>query len=314
MSDVKVRPPKERKGVKGATIRVAQASESRAFCVFGEWDFSACPLIHIQRARRKSARWRVASSEAKGEGRRRETHLGEVAGGAQRASTRPRWKQDAHDMPQRPLAENNVEAKTDQNNHALYRMSDEHSGTATGILGRSETIRQKIIGRTVAVGGSRGGGRRVIGSRNGAFALFDEPAGEHGCGIFLEPLIEEGTDLLAEIGGVAEAREFVGLQGMARSGEKKLPGSLGTELRHEDLQGRVLWENDAKINTLVIYKAINEAINSLWKTVEKQENATGCCSGCAGDYEDPDWTAWEADIEEVGEVKEVKETPERHGE
>jgi hypothetical protein len=220
-------------------------------------------------------------------------------------------------MPQRPLTENYVEAKNDKNDHALYRMSEEHSGTATGILGRSETIRQKIIGRTLTVGGSAGGGRRIIGSRNGAFALFDEPAGEHGCGVFLEPLIEEGADLLAEIGGVAEAREFVGLQSVARSGEKKFPGSLGTELRHEDLQRRVLWENDGKINTLVIYKAINEGINFLWKTVEKQENAAGCCSGCAGDYEDPDRTAWEADIEEVEEiqeVKEVKETPGRHGE
>ena len=32
--------------------------------------------------------------------------------------------------------------------------------------------------------------------------------------------------------------------------------------------------------------------------MEKQENPAGLCSGCAGDYEDPDSTAWEEDSEE----------------
>jgi len=36
-----------------------------------------------------------------------------------------------------------------------------------------------------------------------------------------------------------------------------------------------------------------------WKTVEKQEKSVGVCSGCAGDYKDPDWKAWEG--EEEGE-------------
>jgi hypothetical protein len=77
-----------------------------------------------------------------------------------------------------------------------------------------------------------------------------------------------------------------------------------------------LWEYGGNITILVIYKAINETIKSLWKTVEKQENPVGCCSGCAGNYEDPDRTAWEAEIEEAEEAREVddaKETPERHG-
>jgi len=32
---------------------------------------------------------------------------------------------------------------------------------------------------------------------------------------------------------------------------------------------------------------------SLWKTVENAENGWKACSGCAGDYEDPDRSAWE---------------------
>jgi hypothetical protein len=48
----------------------------------------------------------------------------------------------------------------------------------------------------------------------------------------------------------------------------------------------------------------------LWKSVENMENAVKACSGCAGDYENPDWSAWESDPgedEEVnrGEVEEI---------
>jgi hypothetical protein len=46
---------------------------------------------------------------------------------------------------------------------------------------------------------------RSFRNKNGAFALFHEPAREHGGSVFLQPLIEEGADLLAEIGGVAKA-------------------------------------------------------------------------------------------------------------
>jgi hypothetical protein len=33
----------------------------------------------------------------------------------------------------------------------------------------------------------------------------------------------------------------------------------------------------------------------LWKPVEKQQRPLRFCSGCAGDYEDPNWTAWDED-------------------
>jgi len=201
-------------------------------------------------------------------------------------------------MPQRTPAENNVGAKSEKNSRELYGTSDEPSGTLPGILGRSETIRQKIMGPMISVGGSGVGGRGVLGDRESAFALFDEPTRQLGGGVLLQPLVEQGVDLLAEIGGVAEARKFIGLQGIARSREKKLPGSLGAELRHKDLQRLVLLEHAAHINRLVIHYTSNYCVNALWKRVEKQENAAGCCSGCAGDYEDPDRTAWEADPHE----------------
>jgi hypothetical protein len=44
----------------------------------------------------------------------------------------------------------------------------------------------------------------------------------------------------------------------------------------------------------------NCRVYTLWKSVEIEGSAVGACSGCAGDYEDPDRTAWE-DEEEEGE-------------
>jgi hypothetical protein len=49
--------------------------------------------------------------------------------------------------------------------------------------------------------------------------------------------------------------------------------------------------------------------------VQTVENVLRACSGCAGDYEDPDRTAWEADPEEneedtaIEEILEKKEPP-----
>jgi hypothetical protein len=148
----------------------------------------------------------------------------------------------------------------------------------------------------VGAGGLRIGS--VFHSKNRAFALFDEPAGEHGGRVFLEPLVEQLGNFLAEIGGVGEARKFIGLQGIARGGEQKFPGSLGAEVRHEDLRKNGLEKYRRNINSRVIDETSSFRITSLWKCVEKGENLQGLCSGCAGDYEDPDRSAWEADPEE----------------
>ncbi len=59
-----------------------------------------------------------------------------------------------------------------------------------------------------------------------ALALVHEPAGEHGGGVFFEPLVEQGRNFLPEIGGVGEPCEFVALQAVARSREQELPRGL----------------------------------------------------------------------------------------
>src|SRR5260370_23624922 len=115
----------------------------------------------------------------------------------------------------------------------------------TGALGRAAVcgrrnrpIRKKIIGR----------GMRVLRRRlaegsdflywRGTFALLHQPARKHGCGIFLHPLVQKGSDLLAEIGSMAEAREFITLQRIARSREKELPRRLRLVVSHKGLQGQ----------------------------------------------------------------------------
>jgi hypothetical protein len=43
--------------------------------------------------------------------------------------------------------------------------------------------------------------------------------------------------------------------------------------------------------------------------VQKVENFLRACSGCAGDYEDPDRSAWDPDTEENEEDTATEESP-----
>jgi hypothetical protein len=136
---------------------------------------------------------------------------------------------------------------------------------------------------------------------NGAFALLDQPTGDQGVAVFVEPLVEEGIDFLAEIGGVCEAREFVTVQSVGRSSEKKLPRRLGAIGGHGALRWNGLTRN-------VLYRSISNSlitsnliVNVLWKNVQSEEKPERACSGCAGDYEDPDRSAWEEDFDEEDE-------------
>ena len=72
----------------------------------------------------------------------------------------------------------------------------------------------------------------------GAFALFHQPARQHCGGVLLEPGVQQLRDLFAEIGGVAEPRKLIALQGIARRREKELPGRLGLVIQG-DLQGKL---------------------------------------------------------------------------
>lgn len=91
---------------------------------------------------------------------------------------------------------------------------------------RSGSIRKKIIGHGMRpIPAGIGCGKHIRNARR-TLALLHEPARQQGGGVFLNPLFQQGPNLLPEIGGVGKTGQFKTLQRVPRSGEKKLPGRL----------------------------------------------------------------------------------------
>ena len=180
----------------------------------------------------------------------------------------------------------------------------------------SESIRQKIIGHKMAVGWRRTGGGFIrrsldVGGAHIAFAKLEEHTSDHRVGIFVEQLIEERIDFLAQIGGVTKARKFVAMQGIAGSGQKEFPRRLGAAGGHRALRWSRIEYNARYRITATIILTSNSRVLSLWKNVESEKKSARACSGCAGDYEDPDRSAWEEDFEgeAVGFQEEAGDEP-----
>lgn len=235
----------------------------------------------------------MRSEEESREGGRAGAHEGVLAEEAQVGKAMPRGTHETHGIPQRTLAVNNVGANGRSERQKTSEKSVKNSRIVTRIREWSEQIGEGIIGRRVSVGGTLFGCSGV----GSELALVNEPTSDIGGAGFFKPLIQKNGDFFAQIGGVGEAREFIGLQSIARGGEKELPGRLGAGLRHENLRRPVSHEYANDITSQVISIETDMLTEKLWKSVEKQENVAGCCSGCAGDYEDPDCTAWDADVE-----------------
>jgi len=90
-----------------------------------------------------------------------------------------------------------------------------------------------------------------------ALALVHQPAGEHGGGVFFEPLVEQGRDLLAEIGGVSEPCEFVALEAVARSREQELPRGLSRVASQGYLPEEI--EDDQNTVSVILSKSTSMA-------------------------------------------------------
>ena len=148
------------------------------------------------------------------------------------------------------------------------------SRTAAKIGRRARLIREKIIGhglhrfppgirRRTAVAVRRGGySRLALLAGRWVLALLHQPTRQHGRGVLFEPGIEQLRDLLAEIGGMAQPRKFVTLQGITGRRQKELPGRLGFVIQG-DLQGTKPVE-----------------ITSLVKTVKSTQLRTYCGKVC----------------------------------
>ncbi len=110
------------------------------------------------------------------------------------------------------------------------------TSSGASICGRRDRpIRKKVIGHCMSVFREGFGRSNVLLRLLRAFPLLHQPARQHGRGIFLHPQVEKRADLLAEIGGMAEPREFIALQRVSRSGEKKLPRRLSFVVVHAGL-------------------------------------------------------------------------------
>jgi hypothetical protein len=118
----------------------------------------------------------------------------------------------------------------------ISKQKELFTSSRASICGRRDRpVRKKIIGHGMSVFRERFTGGNIFQHLLRPLLLFHQPASQHGGGILLHPKIEKRADLLAEIGGMAETREFVTLERVSRSREKKLPRRLGLVVVHWSL-------------------------------------------------------------------------------
>ncbi len=148
------------------------------------------------------------------------------------------WTSPQHTTPAtppEPIGHGFVSEKTARK-LLMERRKMAFTSSGAPVCGRRDgPIRKKIIGHGVSVFRKSFHGRNVLMRLLRTFALLHQPARQHGRGIFLHPKIEKRANFLAEIRGMAETREFVALQRVARSGEQKLPRRLGFAMVHASL-------------------------------------------------------------------------------
>lgn len=135
-------------------------------------------------------------------------------------------------------------------------------------VARPGAFTQKIIGHEIVRAGCRGS---AVGGRPGmqrlahrAVALFDQPAGQERARVLLEPLVQQAADLLAQVGGVVQPGQLVGVQGERGGGEKELPGGWVLYVLKGPPEGKRLYSS-----ILVILVKDNYGVRScgnLWKT------------------------------------------------
>jgi hypothetical protein len=107
---------------------------------------------------------------------------------------------------------------------------------------RSTPIRKKVIGHRMSLLMWNVAGARGLRFPRRLLAALHQPARQHGASVFLEPLVQQSADFFAQIGRVAETRELVALQRIARSREKKFPGRLRLGTRHVGLLETDAWK------------------------------------------------------------------------
>lgn len=282
----------------------------------GYW--GPCPLIPIKQMRRKTA----------GESARREKGMSGIAVrgtreydalGSNSASSgsRPSGSQTRAAPPGRrvsgaPFGEFKGQLQITSRKIACTSRGPAVNGP------RPAPIRKKIIGHDMAVCGQQFFGPSGLRTAHRRFFLvLEEPARQHGAGIFLQPLIEQRADFLPEIGSMTETGEFIALQRVPRGREEELPGRLCWGTCHRRLQEELLdrsilvthvngTQRIAAVENCGKFSPADPSLESRLEAcqVAATRRARGpaagirACSACAGDYEDPDRTAWRPEASE----------------
>jgi hypothetical protein len=130
----------------------------------------------------------------------------------------------------------NHRVKTGPWSGSLSRSRAAISGRPASGPHRRPLIREKIIGHGMRPIVSRFDVCERVRKARGAIALLQQPARQHGGGILLQPLVKKSHDFLAEVGGMAQARQFVALQRISRGRKQELPRWLGSGIDHGRLQ------------------------------------------------------------------------------
>lgn len=99
---------------------------------------------------------------------------------------------------------------------------------------RDVAIDKKVIGHSGDVKRPLFAARGSVRGTRGAVPLFQKQPGDRGIGLIREPLVHEGRDFLAQIGGVGEARQFKALERSFRSRQQKIPRRLVQTAGHGD--------------------------------------------------------------------------------
>lgn len=236
----------------------------------------------------------------------------EVVAAKQRLRSRiaPHWGIDCQNIPPRVRLQQRTKAEKSTEPETSPTQRGKQLRTPVRILGREPGLVQKIIGRNLVLIGGQVLGSASLSGEDATFTLLHQPAGEHGSRVLFHPLIEQRANFLSQVSREVETREFVALQGIAGGGKKKLPRWLRTVLGQENLQTCLLqgYRYHPSIQNILV--TIDRNRTPLWKSVENKGGSMSACSGCAGDYEDPDRSAWEeepADAEEEVRRRELEQ-------
>jgi hypothetical protein len=205
---------------------------------------------------------------------RRQARVDEAFGGNAEATERePLWRGKADTTPG-PDEQGLVSARTNDELRIERRKIAFSSNRAAICRRRDRPIREKIIGRSITVFRGRFSRKSRFVNLRRALPLLHQPARQHGRGIFLHPQVEQRTDLLAEIGGMAETREFIALQRVSGRREEELPTWLSFVMVHAGL----LENCDGTLNFVRASQDYDRVIHCGKMWISLAAAAGDCCS------------------------------------